>query len=267
MPSTERPIRTFHPRRGRVTVRQAEAIEQLWPTYGVDIDGQLLDLGRLFGDDRPVVLEIGFGTGEATATMAAADPGTNVLAVDVHTPGFGRLLQRIGGEGLRNVRIVSGDAVDLVREMLAPESLAGIRIYFPDPWPKARHHKRRLVQPEFVAMAVTRLKPGGELHLATDWADYAEQMRTVLDAEPGLAKRLDVSGPGQPRPGARPVTRFERAGLARGHEVVDLVYSRVEGSSARRAVPIPQVVKRTGSTWPAVERPSRVGTATPTTPA
>lgn len=265
MPSSERPIRTFHPRRGRVTVRQAEAIERLWPAYGVDVDGRLLDLGRLFGDDRPVVLEIGFGTGEATATMAAADPGTNVLAVDVHTPGFGRLLQRIGTERLSNVRIVSGDAVDLVRDMLAPDTLAGIRAFFPDPWPKVRHQKRRLVQPEFVAMAVTRLEQGGELHLATDWAGYAEQMRTVLDAEPGLTKRLDIVGPGQPRPAGRPVTRFERAGLAKGHEVVDLVYSRVEGSSARPAVPIPEVVKRTGSTWPAVERPSRVGTATPTT--
>jgi tRNA (guanine-N7-)-methyltransferase len=224
VPTAERPIRSFHPRRGRVTVRQADAIERLWPTHGVDVDGRTLDLARLFGNDLPVVMEIGFGTGEATAAMASADPATNLLAVDVHTPGFGRLLQRIGVERLDNVRVASGDAVELLRDMLGPGSLAGIRIYFPDPWPKARHHKRRLVQRGFVALAVSRLAPGGELHLATDWADYADQMRAVLDAEPLLEKRFDGT---EPRPSRRPMTRFERAGLAKGHAVVDLVYDRI----------------------------------------
>ena len=204
-----------------MTVRQAAAIDELWPSHGVDVDGQPLDLAVLFGNQRPVVLEIGFGTGEATATMAGADPTTNVLAVDVHTPGFGRLLQRIGSQGLDHVRVASGDAVDLLRDMLAPGSLAGIRIFFPDPWPKARHHKRRLVQPGFVALAVSRLAPGGYLHVATDWWPYAEQMREVLDAEPTLGLSDDGTGP---RPMDRPETRYERAGLAKGHEVVDLVY-------------------------------------------
>jgi len=205
-----------------VTPRQAQAIAELWPTYGLDVDGRPLDLGHLYGDNRPVVLEIGFGTGEATAAMAAADPETNLLAVDIHTPGFGRLLARIGAESLTNVRVGSGDAVDLVRDMLAPGTLAGIRIYFPDPWPKARHHKRRLVQPGFVRLAVTALAPGGRLHLATDWADYADQMRVVCDAEPLLHKEIEASSPLM----GRPSTRYELAGLAKGHQVIDLVYLR-----------------------------------------
>jgi tRNA (guanine-N7-)-methyltransferase len=203
-------------------VSQAAAIERLWPAYGIDVDGRPLDLADVFGNDHPVVVEIGFGTGEATATLAAADRATNLLAVDVHTPGFGRLLQRVGAEDLTHVRVASGDAVELFRDMLAPASLAGVRIYFPDPWPKARHHKRRLVQPEFVALATSRLAAGGRLHLATDWAEYADQMRAALGAEPGLARELDTSVP----PQWRPATRFERAGLAKGHQVVDLVYVR-----------------------------------------
>jgi tRNA (guanine-N7-)-methyltransferase len=154
--------------------------------------------------------------------MAAVDRDTNLLAVDVHTPGFGRLLQRVGAEDLTHVRVASGDAVELFRDMLAPRSLAGVRIYFPDPWPKARHHKRRLVQPEFVATLTSRLAAGGTLHLATDWAEYADQMRAVLDSEPGLVCELVTPV----RPSWRPATRFERAGLAKGHEVVDLVYRR-----------------------------------------
>jgi tRNA (guanine-N7-)-methyltransferase len=205
-----------------VTPRQAQAIAELWPTYGVDVDGRPLDLRDLFGDDRPVVLEIGFGTGEASAAMAAADPATNLLAVDIHTPGFGRLLARIGAENLTNVRVASGDAVDLVRDMLAPGSLAGMRIYFPDPWPKARHHKRRLVQPDFVRLAVAAVAPGGRLHLATDWVDYADQMRSVCDTEPLLRKEIEATS----RLLGRPPTRYELAGVAKGHEVTDLVYVR-----------------------------------------
>jgi tRNA (guanine-N7-)-methyltransferase len=213
-----------------VTTSQAGAIERLWPTCGVVVDGRPLDLAALFGDERPVVVEIGFGTGEATATMAAADPGTNLLAVDVHTPGFGQLLQRVEAERLTNVRVASGDAVELLRDMLAPGSLAGIRLFFPDPWPKGRHHKRRLVQPWFVALAVDRLAGGGTFHLATDWPAYAEQMRAVLDAEPLLVKEFDArdTDSGQ-RPERRPTTRYERAGVAKGHPVVDLVYRRATG--------------------------------------
>jgi tRNA (guanine-N7-)-methyltransferase len=227
VPTVQPHIRSFHPRRGRVTASQAAAIERLWPVFGFEVGPGLIDPAELFGNDRPVVVEIGFGTGEATAAMAAADPGTNLLAVDVHTPGFGALLAQIDAGGLQHVRVASGDAVELFRDMLPAASLAGIRIYFPDPWPKARHHKRRLVAPGFAAVAVSRLAPGGTLHLATDWPGYAEQMRQVLDAEPALVKVFDAAQPRrQLRPGQRPTTRYERAGMAKGHPVVDLLYVR-----------------------------------------
>ncbi len=222
----ERRIRTFHPRRGRVTDAQGDAITRLWPRWGLDVDGRPLDLAELFGDPAvPVVLEIGFGMGDATARMAAADPATGVLAVDVHTPGQGNLLHLAERDGLANVRVGNGDAVILLRDMLGPGSLAGLRVYFPDPWPKARHHKRRLIQPEFTALAVSRLAPGALLHCATDWEPYAEQMLEVLGAEPGLA---NACGDGYaPRPDFRPMTKFERQGLAKGHVVHDLLFRRV----------------------------------------
>jgi len=227
VPTVQPHIRSFHPRRGRVTTSQAAAIEQFWPTFGIEVAPRSLDLAEVFGNDHPVVVEIGFGTGEATAAMAAADPGTNLLAVDVHTPGFGRLLARIGADHLENVRVVSGDAVELFRDMLGAGVLTGIRIYFPDPWPKARHHKRRLVSAQFVALAVSRLAPGGTVHLATDWPPYADQMRQVLGAEPSLTKAFDGEEPRPAqRPGRRPTTRFERAGHVKGHRVTDLLYVR-----------------------------------------
>ena len=225
----ERRIRTFHPRRGRVTGAQADAIDRLWPRWGLDIDGRPLDLGDLFGDrGLPVVLEIGFGMGEATARMAADDPGTGVLAVDVHTPGQGNLLALAERAGLSNVRVANGDAVILLRDMLPPESLAGLRVFFPDPWPKARHHKRRLIQPEFVRLAVSRLVPGAVVHCATDWEPYAEQMLEVLSAEPRLRNLHDgyAPRPAVEGPGGRPTTKFERQGLAKGHVVHDLRFVR-----------------------------------------
>ncbi len=220
----ERRIRTFHPRRGRVTGAQADAISRLWPRWGVDIDGTPLDLAALFGRaDLPVVLEIGFGMGDATAAMAAADPGTGILAADVHTPGQGNLLHLADQGGLSNIRVANGDAVILLRDMLPPASLAGLRVYFPDPWPKARHHKRRIIQPDFVRLAVSRLAPGGLVHCATDWEPYAEQMLEVLTAEPALRNTHDGYAP---RPGWRPMTKFERQGLAKGHVVHDLIFER-----------------------------------------
>lgn len=215
-------IRSFHPRRGRVTSSQSRALEQLGDRFTLAVDGAALDLDRVFGG-RPVVLEIGFGMGEATAAMASADRGTGLLAVDVHTPGVGRLLAEIGAGGLDHVRVMQGDAVEVLRDMLAPQSLAGVRIFFPDPWPKARHHKRRLVQPELVALLASRLVPGGFVHCATDWPDYGAQMLHVLSAEPLLVN--DAAGFAS-RPPDRPLTRFERRGLARGHPVVDLVFRR-----------------------------------------
>nr|WP_051821550.1 tRNA (guanosine(46)-N7)-methyltransferase TrmB [Streptomyces sp. NRRL F-5065] len=223
----ERRIRSFQPRRSRVTAGQADALQRLWATWGLDVDGQrVLDLPALFGNDHPVVLEIGFGMGEATARMAAADPGVDILAVDVHTPGQGNLLALAERDGLTNVRVANGDAIILLREMLAPDSLAGLRVYFPDPWPKKRHHKRRLIQPEFLTLAASRMAPGAELHCATDWEPYAEHMLEVLTAHPYF-ENTRADGGFAPRPAHRPLTRFEGQGLEKGHVVNDLVFRRV----------------------------------------
>ena len=165
----------------------------------------MLDLASVFGNDHPVVLEIGFGMGDATAAMAEQEPDVNVLAVDVHTPGVGQLLDHIGRRKLTNVRVMQGDAVEVVTSMVPERSLAGVRIFFPDPWPKVRHHKRRLVQPEFVAVLTDRLRPGGYLHLATDWEPYGEQMLAVVAGEPGWRTRTAATLRGRrtdPRPGS-----------------------------------------------------------------
>ncbi|MEU9414076.1 tRNA (guanosine(46)-N7)-methyltransferase TrmB [Streptomyces sp. NPDC051000] len=223
----ERRIRSFQPRRSRVTTGQGEALKRLWGTWGLDIDGhEVLDLKAMF-DGLPVVLEIGFGMGEATAQMAAADPGTGILAADVHTPGQGNLLALAERGGMTNVRVANGDAIILLREMLPPDSLAGLRVYFPDPWPKARHHKRRLIQPEFLDLAATRLAPGAVLHCATDWEPYAEQMLEVLTAHPRF-ENTQADGGYAPRPDFRPLTRFEGQGLDKGHLVHDLLFRRSE---------------------------------------
>lgn len=221
----QRGIRSFQPRRSRVTAGQAAALRRLWPRWGFDVDGQrVLDLDALL-DGRPVVLEIGFGMGEATARMAADDPETGILAVDVHTPGQGNLLALAERAGLGNVRVANGDAIILLRTMLRPASLAGLRVYFPDPWPKKRHHKRRLIQPEFVTLAASRLTPGALLHCATDWEPYAEQMLDVLTAHPGF-ENTQVDGGFAERPAFRPLTRFEQQGIGKGHLVRDLLFRR-----------------------------------------
>jgi tRNA (guanine-N7-)-methyltransferase len=222
----ERRIRSFQPRRSRVTAGQADALQRLWSSWGLDIDGHRVDLAALFGNGRPVVLEIGFGMGEATAQMAAADPGTNILAVDVHTPGQGNLLNLADRGGLTNVRVANGDAIILLREMLAPDSLDGLRVYFPDPWPKKRHHKRRLIQPEFLDLVAARLRPGAIVHCATDWEPYARQMLEVLTAHPAF-ENTQTGGGFAPRPAFRPLTRFEGQGLDKGHVVNDLLFRRV----------------------------------------
>jgi len=211
------PVRSFKLRRGRVTGTQAEAIARLWPALGVEVDGTPLDLPALFGRRAPVVLEVGPGMGEATARMAAAEPGTDLLTVDVHTPGHGNLLKLVEAAGLSNVRVGAGDALVLLRRMLAPESLAGVRVFFPDPWPKARHTKRRLVTPAFVALVASRLVPSGTLHVATDWPDYASQVERVVRQAPAfeLGGRLP-----------RPRTRFEQQGLDAGRTAYDVVARR-----------------------------------------
>ncbi|WP_212808720.1 tRNA (guanosine(46)-N7)-methyltransferase TrmB [Micromonospora endophytica] len=203
--------------------RQTAALEQLWPVYGLRVDDAApFDPVSLFGRQAPLVLEIGSGMGDTTVAMAAADPDRDYLAVEVHTPGIANLLDLAQLRGLRNVRVAEGDALDLVR-LMPPDALDAIHIFFPDPWPKSRHHKRRLIQPPHVALLRSRLAVGGTLHCATDWAEYAESMRITLDGDPGLVNRYDGYAP---RPAHRPVTRFERRALAAGRPIADLLYAR-----------------------------------------
>jgi tRNA (guanine-N7-)-methyltransferase len=214
-------IRTFHPRRSRTTPSAASALIRLLPGWGIEVDTAPPHLGDAFTPPRPAVLEIGSGMGETTLAMAQADPAIGIVAVDVHTPGIGALLAGAEREAVGNIRVCIGDAVELM-DRLAPGSLVGIRAYFPDPWPKVRHHKRRLIQPAFVRRASLLLAPGGTLHLATDIAHYADQMLEVCAAEPSL----DV-GPGLiTRPDWRPVTGYERRGMAAGRPSVDLIATR-----------------------------------------
>ena len=219
-------IRSYVLRQGRVSNAQQRAREELLPRYGIPYAPVAMDLGAVFGRDAPRILEIGFGMGETTAALAATHPDMDYLGIEVHTPGVGALLKTAGELGLTNLRVVQHDAVEVVRSMIAPGSLDGIHLFFPDPWPKKRHHKRRLVQPPFVALLASRLKPGGYLHCATDWGDYAEQMLSVLCAEPSLA---NTAGAFAPRPDHRPETKFESRGLRLGHGVWDLVFRRRPG--------------------------------------
>lgn len=210
-------VRTFKVRR-RVTPGQADALARLLPAYGIDATTPF-SAARAFGREAPLVLEIGSGMGEATAAMAAADPDRDLLAVEVHTPGLGTLLRRIEDTGLTNVRVLEGDARQVLAELLAPGSLDEVRVFFPDPWPKARHLKRRLLTPAFAALVASRLRPGGRLHVATDWASYAEQVEQVL----GGSEDYDVVARDR---GARPVTRFEQRGLDAGRQPYDVVARR-----------------------------------------
>ncbi len=214
----EQRIRTYKTRRGRVTRAGQRALHELWPQLGLEYGTAPLDQRAIFGRDAPLVLEIGFGMGEATAALAAAEPDRDVLAVDVHTPGVGALLGELGRRKLTNVRLLTGDAVPLLQTMLLPGQLAEIRIFFPDPWPKSRHAKRRLMAPPFVRLAGSGLRAGGRLHLATDWGPYADQAFSVLSAEP----LFDPPTRTTERPPWRPVTRFERRAIAAGRPVVDV---------------------------------------------
>ena len=220
------PIRSYVLRQGRFSRGQQRAYEQLLPRFGIAYAPQPLDFAAAFGRRAPVVAEIGFGMGETTARIAAENPGTDYLAIEVHTPGVGSLLRQVDESGLTNVRIVQHDAVEVLREMVPPGSLAGIHVFFPDPWPKKRHHKRRLVQPDFAALAASRLAPGGLLHVATDWQEYAEHVLSVLSATAGLA---NTSQGFSPRPAMRPETKFERRGLKLGHGVWDVICRKVNG--------------------------------------
>jgi tRNA (guanine-N7-)-methyltransferase len=218
-----RGIRSYVRRAGRVTTGQARALEQFGARFVLPFQPRPLDLQAAFGRTAPTILEIGFGMGEATAHIAALMPDRNFLCCEVHDPGVGALLKRIGEQGLANVRIVQHDAVQVIDQMLPEGSLAGVHVFFPDPWHKARHNKRRLIQPPLVSRLVSRLQPGGYIHCATDWEPYAQQMLEVLSAEP----RLENTAQGYaPRPDYRPLTKFENRGLKLGHGVWDLVFRK-----------------------------------------
>lgn len=219
-----RTIRSFVRRAGRTTIGQARAMQDLGPRFLVPFQSTPLDLPATFGRTAPVVLEIGFGMGDATAHIAGLMPETDFLCCEVHEPGVGALLKRIGELGLANIRIVQHDAVEVLNRMLVPASLSGVHVFFPDPWHKLRHHKRRLIQSPLVALLASRLVPGGYLHCATDWEPYAQQMLQVLGEEPQLKNTAE--GFAQ-RPSYRPETKFERRGLRLGHGVWDVVFARV----------------------------------------
>ena len=223
LPAHLRRIRSFVRREGRLTEGQASAINRGWPQWGVDYTPTIQDWDTLFGRKAPRYLEIGFGMGGATAEIARHHPQNDYLGIEVHRPGMGNLLKLIEQDALTNLRLMSHDAVDVVNQMIAADSLDGVLVFFPDPWHKARHHKRRLIQPEFVRMLVSRLKPGGTIHCATDWENYAEQMLDVLSAEPLLENTAATYAE---RPAYRPLTKFEARGLKLGHGVWDLVFRR-----------------------------------------
>ena len=218
-----RPIRSFVLRQGRFSPAQQRAYESLLPRFGIAFAAAPLDLTRVFGRTSPKILEIGFGMGETTAAIAKARPGDDFLAIEVHSPGVGSLLKLIEQEKLANVRIIQHDAVEVVAAMIPHASLAGIHVFFPDPWPKKRHHKRRLLKPEFVHDLALRLAPGGYLHVATDWAEYADEILAALAAESWLENTTDGFAS---RPAYRPLTKFEARGLDLGHRVWDLMFHR-----------------------------------------
>jgi tRNA (guanine-N7-)-methyltransferase len=221
-----RPIRSFVMRAGRMTVAQARALVELWPRYGVEFAAQPLSLDELFGRAAPRTLEIGFGNGEHLAALAAAHPGRDYFGVEVHRPGVGHLLLLAATDNLANVRVSTHDAVEVLREQIAPASLDEVLVLFPDPWHKKRHHKRRLIQPPLVELIASRMRPGGVFKLATDWEEYARQMLEVLGAATPQFKNLSPTGDWMPRPDERAPTRFEKRGARLGHGVWDLSFER-----------------------------------------
>ena len=220
-----RHIRSFVLRQGRTSPAQLRAIATLMPRFGIPYAARQFDLDQAFGRTALKILEIGFGMGDSTATIALAHPEIDYLALEVHTPGVGNLLKLIETEQLNNIRIMQHDAVEVLRDMIADNTLDGVHIFFPDPWHKARHNKRRLIQAPFIAKLVQKIKPGGYIHVATDWQDYAEQVLRVLSGEPLLE---NTAADYAPRPDYRLLTKFEQRGLRLGHGVWDLVFRRKE---------------------------------------
>ena len=227
-PADDRParkIRSFVRREGRITAGQQRALQDLWPSYGLAAD-EPLDLAAIFGRSAPRTLEIGFGNGDALATMAGQQPDTDFIGIEVHRPGVGRLLQQLDEHELTNVRVMRDDAVQILNTCFPDNSLDRLLLFFPDPWHKKRHHKRRIVQPAFIELLARKIKPGGYLHMATDWENYARHMLEVMGQSPAF-RNCAGSGNYSPRPDYRPVTKFEQRGLRLGHGVWDLVFKRV----------------------------------------
>jgi tRNA (guanine-N7-)-methyltransferase len=224
-PDSRRRIRSYVLRAGRMTKGQHRALDAFWPHWGLEFGDGVLDFDAAFGRGGPRVLEVGFGMGRSLLEMARAAPATNFIGVEVHQPGVGKLLQAMDEHGVQNIRIYRRDAVEVLRDCIPDSSLDAVHVFFPDPWHKKRHHKRRLIQPPFVALVGNKLKPGGVLHLATDWENYAEQMLEVLSRAEGLS---NTSGEGRfaRRPAYRPLTKFELRGERLGHDVWDLVFTR-----------------------------------------
>jgi len=220
-----RRIRSFVLRMGRMTAGQQRALDALWPRFGIEYTTDSLNLDEVFGRHAPRMIEIGFGTGEALCAYAQAHPEVDCLGIEVHRPGAGHLLLQVEQHGISNVRASCHDAVEVLTHQLVPASIDAVHIFFPDPWHKARHHKRRLIQPAFADLLARVLKPGGILRLATDWQHYAEHMRAVLDVHPSFTNIADDTGY-MPRPDDRPLTRFERRGHRLGHGVWDMAYQR-----------------------------------------
>ncbi|MFA6920921.1 MAG: tRNA (guanosine(46)-N7)-methyltransferase TrmB [Gallionella sp.] len=222
-PLVNRHIRSYVLRQGRVTVAQQRAVDTLQPVYGIPYTAAPLDLEHAFSRTAPKILEIGFGMGDSTATIAQANPQNDYLCLEVHTPGVGNLFKVMGEQQITNIRIIQHDAVEVLRDMITDATLDGVHIFFPDPWHKARHNKRRLIQGPFIAKLMQKLKPGGYIHVATDWQNYAEQVLAVLSAEPLLE---NTAADYAPRPDYRPLTKFEKRGINLGHGVWDLVFRR-----------------------------------------
>jgi tRNA (guanine-N7-)-methyltransferase len=225
----QRRIKSFVLRQGRLSKAQQNAIDTQWPRYGVEFEPKPLDFTELYGRDVPTYLEIGFGMGASLAQMAENHPERNYLGIEVHRPGVGALLKEVSERDLTNVRVMNYDAIEVLDKMIPDSALAGVYLFFPDPWHKKRHHKRRIVQPEFVAKIAQKLQPNGIFHLATDWENYAEHMMEVMSQAPDFENTQDEPDAFTPRPDERPLTKFEARGQRLGHGVWDLVF-RKKGS-------------------------------------
>jgi len=221
--SMQRTVRSFVRRAGRITPGQQRALDTLWPRYGLEFEPQVADPAAWFGNARPLTLEIGFGNGDSLLEIARTNPERNFLGIEVHRPGVGKLLMSLEQAGIGNVRIICHDAVEVLRQQIPDGSLDRVLVFFPDPWPKKRHHKRRLIQPEFVSLLARKLRRGGRLHMATDWENYAEQMLEVMQASPEFENARAGGGFSQ-RPPDRPLTKFEQRGQRLGHGTWDLVF-------------------------------------------